>query len=53
MDQVQTQESYLSKAREAEHMAEKAKSVVARDTWHKVAQTYRDLARFAQKGYAI
>lgn len=53
MEQDVKQENYLSKAREAERMAEKAKSLVARDTWHKVADTYRELARFARKGYAV
>ena len=38
------QENYLSKAKEAEEMAQKARNAVTRAAWIKIAQNYRVLA---------
>lgn len=40
----QKQENYLSKAKEAEEMAQKAKNVLTRVAWQKIAENYRVLA---------
>jgi hypothetical protein len=40
----QKQENFLSKAKEAEELAEKAKNPRVRDAWLKIAQNYRRLA---------
>jgi hypothetical protein len=46
---VATQEvrkaEYLEKAKEAEELAEKTKDPQVRDSWLKIAQSYRELAR--------
>jgi len=38
-------EAYLAKAKAAEEEAEKATDPVAKSTWERIAQGYRDLAR--------
>jgi hypothetical protein len=42
--EVQKQKNYLSKAKEADEMAEKARDVLTREAWRKIAQNYRKLA---------
>ena len=49
----QKQEDYLTKAREADVMAEKAKDVLTRDAWRKIAQNYRVLAGVKDEGAAV
>ena len=45
----QKQENFLSKAKEADEVANKAKSPHVRDRWRKIADNYRKLAEFAEK----
>ena len=44
MDQAARKQARLSKAKEAEQEAAKAKDAEARDSWLKIAASYRDLA---------
>ena len=41
---VTQKEDFLSKAKEAEEMAKKAQTSLARETWRKIAENYRVLA---------
>jgi hypothetical protein len=43
----QKQEDYLSKAKEADLMVEKASGAPTREAWRKIAQNYRKLAGLA------
>jgi hypothetical protein len=45
VNEEQRQASLLSKAREAELEAEKAKSSEAKESWLRIAQNYRALAK--------
>lgn len=49
MNRDNKQQDYLSKASEADEMAEKAKSTLTRDAWRKIAQNYRVLAGAAER----
>ena len=44
VSQDQKQDDYLTKAKEADAMAEKARDGLTRDAWRKIAQNYRVLA---------
>ena len=39
------QDGYLAKAQEAQDQADKAKDSFAKDSWFKIAESYRHLAR--------
>lgn len=39
------QDGYLAKAQEAQDQADRAKDAFATDSWLKIAEGYRDLAR--------
>ena len=52
MSQDQNQEDYLSKAKEADEMADKARDALMRDAWRKIAQNYRVLAGVKDEGAA-
>lgn len=43
---AENQKDYLSKAKEADELAEQAQNTIMRDAWRKVAETYRQLAEF-------
>lgn len=45
VDQTETQLYYLTKAREAEELANQAASQFAKETWLKIAKSYRDLLK--------
>jgi hypothetical protein len=45
MNGKQRKEEFLAKAQEAEQQAEKAKDFMVRESWRRIAESYRDLAR--------
>ena len=52
MSRDHKQEDYLVKARDADEMAEKARDVLTREAWRKIAQNYRVLAGSSDEGGA-
>lgn len=46
---TQKQEVFLAKAKEADEMARKAQTSLARETWRKIAENYRVLASAKEK----
>ena len=46
MTREQRREDYLAKARDAEEQAAKARDQPTKEQWLKIAESYRDLAKY-------
>ena len=52
MDKSEHLQDYIAKARQAEDYALQAADLVTRNTWLRIAVSYRDLAAFVEKNAA-